>query len=117
VFDSKCILVVPDFMSPRKTMKIYRSMCLLLVGGIFGALISDHFHAPAVHAQDQFSSLAGCISAVPKAWGDFVGASSYGLAFRDSAGTLRFLQHPLCGSSLSITTVPDSAIDLQVQRR
>jgi hypothetical protein len=29
-------------------------------------------------------------------WGEYVGASSYGVAFKDSAGTLRFVAHFPC---------------------
>jgi hypothetical protein len=39
----------------------------------------------------------GCVASVPKSWGAFRGASMQsGLAFEDSAGTLRFLTNIPC---------------------
>jgi hypothetical protein len=39
----------------------------------------------------------GCIASVPRSWGTFRGASSQsGLAFEDSAGTIRFLTNIPC---------------------
>jgi hypothetical protein len=42
----------------------------------------------------------GCVSSVPKAWGQFRGGSAQtGLAFEDSAGTLRFVTNVPCGAT------------------
>ncbi|HSY58258.1 MAG TPA: hypothetical protein VK795_01795 [Terriglobales bacterium] len=42
----------------------------------------------------------GCVSSVPKAWGQFKGGSAQtGLAFEDSAGTLRFVTNVPCGAT------------------
>jgi hypothetical protein len=39
----------------------------------------------------------GCVASVPRAWGTFRGGSAQsGLAFEDSAGTLRFLTNIPC---------------------
>jgi hypothetical protein len=39
----------------------------------------------------------GCVASVPRAWGTFKGGSAQsGLAFEDSAGTLRFLTNIPC---------------------
>jgi hypothetical protein len=39
----------------------------------------------------------GCVASVPRSWGVFKGASAQsGLAFEDSAGTLRFLTNIPC---------------------
>jgi hypothetical protein len=39
----------------------------------------------------------GCVASVPRSWGQFRGASTQsGLAFEDSAGTLRFLTNMPC---------------------
>ena len=74
-------------------------------------------HTPVVDAQDQFTTFAGCISVVPKEWGNFVGASTYGLTFQDEKGTLRFLEHPTCGGASATNSIPTATIDLQVQWR
>ena len=45
----------------------------------------------------------GCVSAVPKAWGTFKGGSAQsGLAFEDSAGTLRFLTNIPCNGAPAV---------------
>ena len=102
-------------------MKVFRAMAFMMIGGIsgvvFGPVIRAYVYPPAVHAQDQFTTFAGCISVVPRAWGNFVGASPYGLTFQDEAGTLRFLAHPVCGTVSSALSLPTATIDLQIQRR
>lgn len=40
---------------------------------------------------------ARCVFSVPKEWGEYVGSGSYGLAFRDSNGSLRFINTFPCG--------------------
>jgi hypothetical protein len=94
------------------------AICGSFLGASFGLRTGALFHTPVVHAQDQFTTFAGCISVVPKEWGNFVGASTYGLTFQDEKGTLRFLEHPTCGSAAaSMNSIPTATIDLQVQRR
>jgi hypothetical protein len=44
--------------------------------------------------QDQ---TARCAVVVPKAWGDYIGAGSYGLEFKDESGTIRFVKQFPCG--------------------
>ncbi|MGA8036669.1 MAG: hypothetical protein WA823_06215 [Candidatus Acidiferrales bacterium] len=47
----------------------------------------------------QFDSETNCITAVPRAWGEYKGGSSQsGLAFEAPDGTLRFLTNLPCGS-------------------
>ena len=67
----------------------------LFVGGVIGGSVSGPMfskgmhaliHTPVVHAQDQFTTFAGCISVVPKEWGNFVGASTYRPTFQDERG-------------------------------
>ena len=98
-------------------MKSLTALCLVLAGMLSGVCIRDHFAPPTVHAQDGFSSLSGCLTAVPKAWGVFVGASTYGMVFEDREGTLRFLQRPVCSTTSSTNDVPTSSVDLQIERK
>jgi hypothetical protein len=44
--------------------------------------------------QDQ---TARCAVVVPKGWGDYIGAGSYGLEFKDESGTIRFVKQFPCG--------------------
>jgi hypothetical protein len=45
----------------------------------------------------------GCVSSVPRAWGQFRGGSAQsGLAFEDSAGTLRFLTNIPCDGTPTV---------------
>ncbi len=40
---------------------------------------------------------ARCAITVPKDWGEYIGAGSYGLEFRDDAGTIHFVKQFPCG--------------------
>jgi len=40
---------------------------------------------------------ARCAITVPNGWGEYIGASSYGLEFKDDAGTIRFVKQFPCG--------------------
>jgi hypothetical protein len=102
-------------------MKRLGPLGFTIVGAIIGAVIASGFHgfeqATMVHAQDQFTTFAGCISSVPTSWGDFMGASSYGLAFQDDKGTVRFVQHPVCGNAVNENSAPVPSLGLEVVRR
>jgi hypothetical protein len=102
-------------------MKTLGPLGFTMVGAITGAVIASGFHGfeqtAVIHAQDQFTTFAGCVSAVPKSWGDFMGASSYGLAFQDDTGTVRFVQHPVCGNAVSENSAPVPSLGLEVVRR
>lgn len=43
------------------------------------------------------STSARCVIHVPSDWGEFAGSGPYGLTFRDSSGTLRFVSQFPCG--------------------
>jgi hypothetical protein len=57
----------------------------------------------------------GCVASVPKSWGAYKGGSAQsGLAFEDSAGTLRFLTNIPCDGTPAVAleirrTVSNSA--------
>jgi len=40
---------------------------------------------------------ARCAVVVPKEWGEYAGAGSYGLEFKDDRGTIRFVKQFPCG--------------------
>ena len=40
---------------------------------------------------------ARCTITVPKEWGEYIGAGSYGVEFKDDAGTIRFIKQFSCG--------------------
>ena len=62
------------------------------------ALISLRVYAATPKASNPQIWTPGCVASVPKSWGTFRGASSQsGLAFEDSAGTIRFLTNIPCG--------------------
>jgi hypothetical protein len=53
---------------------------------------------------------ARCKIVVPESWGEYVGASdSFGLTFKDSAGTLRFVRQLPCG----LEGTPAAALEVQ----
>lgn len=100
------------------TLGKFRTLGVALLAGLTGG-IAGRMTAPAtlVHAQDNYSGLANCITAVPKSWGDYRGGSEYGLVFEDDKGVLRFVQHPACGSVDSRGVPPAAPLDLEIQRR
>jgi len=61
--------------------------------------------------------VTNCIAVVPSSWGDFKGGSSYGLAFQDKDGNVRFVLHPSCGSVNSPLEPAAESIDLEIMRR
>jgi hypothetical protein len=102
-------------------MKILGPLGFTIVGAITGAVVASGFHGfertAVVHAEDQFTTFAGCVGGVPKSWGDFMGALSYGLGFQDDKGTVRFVQHPGCGNAAPETSAPVPSLGLEVVRR
>ena len=66
---------------------------LVLIAGGAGFLAS---RAQATPPAPQNLS-ARCTINVPAEWGDYVGSGAYGLAFRDSSGTLRIINKFPCG--------------------
>jgi hypothetical protein len=101
----------------RNLIRLGRIACFLLVG--FAGCILGRMTAPAanVHAEEKFTGITNCVAVVPKSWGDFRGASDYGLAFQDENGVVRFVLHPACASLNSPAEPPPAPIDLEVQRR
>ena len=102
-------------------MRIWRSIGIAVLGGILGATMAWtlHLRGNAVHAQaqEQFTSFAGCVTVVPKSWGNFMGASTYGMAFQDDKGTVRFIQHPICMNADSVASAPTPPIDQEIVRK
>jgi hypothetical protein len=45
----------------------------------------------------QQEQTARCAIVVPKDWGEYIGAGSYGLEFKDEVGTVRFVKQFPCG--------------------
>ena len=87
---------------------------VLLLGVIGGIFCRSYPRGSSVHAEER-PETATCMVGVPKSWGEFRGASAYGLAFQDENGTLRFLLHPSCGNLNSPTDTP--YVDLEILRR
>lgn len=98
-------------------MRTGQSILLITAGLALGFAGGRLRPAAIVHAQDKYAIIGGCIASVPKSWGDFKGASDYGLAFEDHDGTVRFLAHPTCGNGLSSMTSPGPAVDLKIERQ
>jgi hypothetical protein len=97
-------------------MRIGRDILLVVAGLAVGFAGERMRPVTAVHAEEKFSAMHGCIAGVPKWWGTFQGASEYGLAFEDNTGTVRFLARPSCGSGESMAQ-PDAAVDLKIDRK
>ena len=101
----------------QKLITIGRIGLFVLVGMAGGVVGRVGAPAANVKAQEKFSGITECTAVVPKAWGDFKGASEYGLAFQDENGVVRFVLHPACTAVNSPADPPPAAIDLEVKRK
>ena len=101
----------------KRTLQWIGRLAILLSAGFMGGVVGRNYPRDVrVHAQDKPSGTLTCSVTVPKSWGEYKGASAYGLAFQDLNGTLRFLLHPSCGN-LSGSYSDYSGADLELQRR
>lgn len=76
----------------KKTSHKVTAIALVIAG-----LISLKMYAATPKKSAPQVWTPGCVASVPKSWGAFKGASTQsGLAFEDSAGTLRFLTNVPC---------------------
>ena len=70
---------------------------------ILGALVSLKIYAAALEKPAPQVWTPGCVASVPKSWGAYKGGSAQsGLAFEDSAGTLRFLTNIPCDGTPAV---------------
>ena len=88
-----------------KKTKVLLAVILPAAAGTIGAALLLGSPRPP---QDQS---ARCAVVVPKDWGKYIGAGSYGLEFEDESGTIRFVKHFPCG----LPGAP--VISLEVQRK
>jgi hypothetical protein len=73
----------------------------LLIAVVLLLAASNWFYARRAKAASQVGyGQAGCVSLVPREWGDYKGGSyQSGLAFQDNSGTLRFVTNVPCGAT------------------
>ncbi|MGA2900004.1 MAG: hypothetical protein ABSF40_07225 [Candidatus Acidiferrales bacterium] len=82
---------------------------------ILGALVSLKIRAATPKKPAPQVWTPGCVASVPKSWGAYKGGSAQsGLAFEDSAGTLRFLTNIPCDGTPAVAleirrTAPNSS--------
>ena len=69
-------------------------MTLLVLLAALGGFYLGQRRESTVYAQ---THSARCTVSVPRAWGDFKGASQWGFAFEDSSGTIRTFSQLPCG--------------------
>jgi hypothetical protein len=98
-------------------MKLWQGVLSLLLGVAIGFFGGRFWTISPVHAQGQSSETGLCTTTVPKSWGDFRGASAYGLAFEDDAGTVRLMRNPSCDSGISSAASGYPTVDLKVERK
>jgi len=79
----------------------------ILVAG-FGSFCAVRLLGSPRPQQDQ---TARCKIIVPKDWGEYIGAGSYGVEFKDDAGTIRFVKQFGCG----VEAAPN--VSLEIHRR
>jgi hypothetical protein len=98
-------------------MKVWQVVSLVALGISIGFAGSRFFAIAPVHAHGQYTESELCTTSVPKSWGDFKGASEYGIAFEDQNGTIRFLRSPSCSNGLTSTGNPLPPVDLRMERK
>jgi hypothetical protein len=71
-----------------------------------------------VHAQDKVFGSSTCTATVSSSLGEFKGGSSYGLAFQDSQGVIRFILNPPCGGAIvnGYQQAANAYVALEIQR-
>jgi len=84
--------------------RIFWVVLLVLV-----ALVGFHARPAQSKPSPPQNLSANCVAAVPREWGEYVGSSSYGVVFKDSSGTLRFVAHFPRG----FKTPPQVALEVQ----
>ncbi len=65
----------------------------ILAAGIASFYAGRLFGSP----RPQLEQTARCTVVVPRDWGEYIGAGSYGLEFKDDRGTIRFVKQFSCG--------------------
>lgn len=87
----------------------------MVVGLVLVALVSLKIHAATPKKIEPQLWTPGCVASVPKSWGAYKGGSAQsGLAFEDTAGTLRFLTNIPCDGTPPVAleirrTAPNSS--------
>lgn len=100
----------------KRTLSWMGRLAVLLAVGAIGGIVGRNYPAAGrVHAQENSSGTTACTLTIPRSWGEFKGASAYGMVFQDPNGTLRFLLHPACGNLRTYTEYGPT--DLEIQRR
>lgn len=77
----------------RRERKIAFAAMTILVVGVASFTAGRSQGSPRPESEPS----ARCTIVVPRHWGDYVGAGSYGLEFKDESGTLRFVKEFPCG--------------------
>ena len=94
----------------KKTIRTVMVVALAII-----ALVSLKIHAATPKKLDPQVWTPGCVATVPKSWGAYKGGSAQsGLAFEDTAGTLRFLTNIPCDGTPAVAleirrTAPNSS--------
>ena len=79
----------------------------ILAAGVVSFCAARLFGSP----RPQLAQTARCTVVVPQEWGEYIGAGSYGLEFKDDRGTIRFVKQFSCG----LEAVPN--VNLEIHRK
>jgi len=80
-------------------VKLLSKASMLTIIALF-ALIALRLYTTKATSQPAQLWSPGCVTTIPKAWGQFKGGNSQtGIAFEDNSGTLRFLTNIPCGGT------------------
>ena len=105
----------------QKLLHLLANSSIIALAVMFGMFLGRTRNPPSsVHAQEnRVPGSSPCTAIVPSSWGDFKGGSSYGLAFQDTQGKIRFVLNPPCGGAIVNTTQepPTAYESLEIHRR
>lgn len=100
--------------------RMIAEFCVIALAILLGMFIGREGDGKTtVHAQDKVFGSSTCTAIVPSALGEFKGGSSYGLAFQDSQGVIRFVLNPPCGGAVvnGYQQAANAYVALEIQRR
>ncbi|MGH9796509.1 MAG: hypothetical protein ACRD5G_17250 [Candidatus Acidiferrales bacterium] len=82
------------------------AIAVVVIASMLAAVFAAYLASKPAAAQ---SAAAQCVINVPQDWGDYVGSGPYGLEFKDSSGTLRFVNKMPCG----LEGAPNVALEIR----
>jgi hypothetical protein len=104
----------------RNLPRLFAEFLIITLAVFFGMFLGRMRNPQStVYAQDKVFGSSTCTAIVPSSLGEFKGGSSYGLAFQDSQGVIRFVLNPPCGGAIvnGYQQAANAYVALEIQRK